>query len=335
MSTVPTHTLHFHSQTFRGLKPGPRLIITGAVHGNEVCGTQAIRRVLAELKAGTLHIEAGTVTFVPVTNPLAYAKRDRAGDRNLNRNLRPPIVPQDYEDRIARQLCPLLAAHDGLLDLHSFQSQGQAFAMVGPRNNSGELEPFAHEAVESAVVARLGVGRIVEGWLSTYAEGIRRRQARASDGSRKAQLVTDPHYGVGTTEYMRSTGGWAITLECGQHLDPEGPAVARLAILRTLVHLGMLAPDAVEAFQPATPLEMLRLYDVIDRESMDDQFAREWKSFDPITEGELIGTRGSGEKVLAPSSGRIVFPNVKSQPGTEWFYLARESDRELGWGDAE
>ena len=99
-----------------------------------------------------------------------------------------------------------------LLDLHSFQSQGQPFAMVGPRNNTGELEPFAHEAIESAVVARLGVNRIVEGWLSTYAEGIRRRQARASDGSRKAQLVTDPHYGVGTTEYMRSTGGWAITL---------------------------------------------------------------------------------------------------------------------------
>ena len=34
--------------------------------------------------------------------------------------------------------------------------------------------------------------------------------------------------------------------------------------------------------------------------------------------------------VLAPSEGRIVFPNVKSQPGTEWFYLARPSDRQLG-----
>ena len=38
----------------------------------------------------------------------------------------------------------------------------------------------------------------------------------------------------------------------------------------------------------------------------------------------------SGEAVLAPSEGRIVFPNVKSQPGTEWFYLARPSDRQLG-----
>ena len=61
---------------------------------------------------------------------------------------------------------------------------------------------------------------------------------------------------------------------------------------------------------------MLRLYDVIDRESMDDHFAREWKSFDAVTEGDLVGTRANGEPVLAPSSGRIVFPNVKSQPGT-------------------
>jgi predicted deacylase len=330
---IPTQHLRIHQ--YAALQPGPKLIVTGAVHGNEIHGSVAMAEIMKQLDGGELTLLRGVLTLVPIVNPLAHTLNRREGDRNLNRNLRPPIVPQDYEDRIARQLCPLLAAHDGLLDLHSFQSQGQAFAMVGPRNNSGELEPFAHEAVESAVVARLGVGRIVEGWLSTYAEGIRRRQARASGGSRKAQLVTDPHYGVGTTEYMRSTGGWAITLECGQHLDPEGPSVARLAILRTLVHLGMLAPDAVEAFQPATPLEMLRLYDVIDRESMDDQFAREWKSFDPITKGELIGTRGSGEKVLAPSSGRIVFPNVKSQPGTEWFYLARESDRELGWGDAE
>lgn len=325
---IPTQHLRIHQ--YAALQPGPKLIVTGAVHGNEVHGSKAMAEIMKQLDSGELTLLRGVLTFVPIVNPLAHNLDRREGDRNLNRNLRPPIVPQDYEDRIARQLCPLLAAHDGLLDLHSFQSQGQPFAMVGPRNNTGELEPFAHEAIESAVVARLGVNRIVEGWLSTYAEGIRRRQARASDGSRKAQLVTDPHYGVGTTEYMRSTGGWAITLECGQHMDPNGPTVARLAILRTLVHLGMLAPEAVEPFQPTAPLEMLRLYDVIDRESMDDHFAREWKSFDAITEGDLVGTRANGEQVLAPSSGRIVFPNVKSQPGTEWFYLARESDRQLG-----
>src|SRR5260221_13088285 len=84
-STMTTH--HFKSVSFTGLASGPRLMITGAVHGNETCGTQAIGRVLNEIDSGALKIARGRVTFVPVTNPLAYARKDRIGDRNLNRNL--------------------------------------------------------------------------------------------------------------------------------------------------------------------------------------------------------------------------------------------------------
>ena len=326
MSSHPTH-LRVHQ--FAGLQPGPRILITGAVHGNEIHGTKAMTEIARQLDAGELALKRGTLTFVPIVNPLAHQLNRREGDRNLNRNLRPPVIAQDFEDRIAKQLCPLIAQHDGLLDLHSFQGQGPAFAMIGPRNNSGELEPFSQEATESSLAASLGVGRIVEGWLSTYALGIARRQQRSHDGSRRAALIADPHYGVGTTEYMRSTGGWAITLECGQHLDANGPEVARLAILRALVVLSMLDESAVPPHHPSQALEVLQLYDVIDREDMGDSFEREWASFDTVEQGQKIGTRASGEAVLAPSEGRIVFPNVKSQPGTEWFYLARRSDRQL------
>ncbi|PTT88801.1 succinylglutamate desuccinylase [Pelomonas sp. HMWF004] len=325
-----TSTTHLRIHQFAGLQPGPRLLVTGAVHGNEIHGTQAMTEIARQLDAGELTLLRGTLTLVPIVNPLAHQLNRREGDRNLNRNLRPPVIAQDFEDRIARVLCPLIAQHDGILDLHSFQGNGPAFAMIGPRNNAGELEPFSQEATESALAAALGVGRIVEGWLSTYALGLQRRQQREHDGSRRATLISDPHYGVGTTEYMRSTGGWAITLECGQHLDPAGPTVARLAILRTLVHLGMLDASAVEAHRPAQPPEVLQLYDVIDREAEGDQFEQAWASFDPIAQGQRIGTRASGEPVLAPSEGRIVFPNTKSAPGTEWFYLARPSNRRLG-----
>lgn len=325
--TQPTH-LRIHQ--FAGLEPGPRLLVTGAVHGNEVHGTKAMAEIIRQLDAGELTLLRGTLTLLPIVNPLAHQLNRREGDRNLNRNLRPVVIAHDYEDRIARQLCPLIAQHDGILDLHSFQGNGPAFAMIGPRNNHGELEPFSQEATESALAAALGVGRIVEGWLSTYALGLQRRQQRAHDGSRRATLISDPHYGVGTTEYMRSTGGWAITLECGQHLDPNGPEVARLAILRTLVFLGMLPETAVEPHRPAQAPELLQLYDVIDREDMGDTFERDWASFDAIAKGQRIGTRASGEAVLAPGDGRIVFPSTKSLPGTEWFYLARPSDRLLG-----
>jgi predicted deacylase len=79
---------------FKALQPGKRLIVLGAVHGNETCGTRGIARVLAELDSGALQITRGSVTFVPVTNPLAYQRAQRAGDRNLNRNLRPNDQPQ-------------------------------------------------------------------------------------------------------------------------------------------------------------------------------------------------------------------------------------------------
>jgi predicted deacylase len=220
---------------------GPRLLVLGAVHGNEVCGTQGISRVLAEFESGAQSLVCGSVTFVPITNPLAYKKVQRSGERNLNRNLAPTSSPLEYEDHIANWLCPLMAQHDVLLDLHSFQGQGQAFVMVGPKDNRGELEPFAHAAQEEAMALRLGVQRFVDGWLSTYARGVeRRRAAMGADASRQALLNTDARYGVGTTEYMRSVGGYALTLECGNHADPQAPEVAYRAIRNTLAHLGLV-----------------------------------------------------------------------------------------------
>lgn len=323
---APTH-LRLHQ--FAGLQPGPRLLVSAAVHGNETCGVGAIQRVIAALDSGALTLLRGSVTFIPIVNPLAHAKGQREGDRNLNRNLRPPVIPQDFEDLIARQLCPQLAAAEVLLDLHSFQGQGKPFAMLGPRDNQDELEPFAHERAEGRLAACVGTERIVEGWLSTYALGLQRRAERRSSGSRRDTLQQDPNYGVGTTEYLRAQGGYGITLECGQHLDPDAPEFAYQAILRTLVLLGMVDAAVVEP-RPATKPELLQLYEVIDREHEDDQFVRAWASFDPVTQGQPIGTRADGTPVLAPDDGRIVFPAANAQPGSEWFYLARASQRQLG-----
>lgn len=62
---------------YAALRPGPKLIVTGAVHGNEVAGTKGIRRVLSELDHSELELIRGTVTFVPVCNPLAYNHQRR------------------------------------------------------------------------------------------------------------------------------------------------------------------------------------------------------------------------------------------------------------------
>ena len=320
---APLHP--FKSVTYNGLHPGTRLIVTGAVHGNETCGTTAIGRMLAEFDAGQRVIARGAVTFVPVCNPLAFQHRRRAGDRNLNRALMPTETPREYEDHVANWLCPLLAAHDGLLDLHSFQGGGQPFVMVGPQDNSGALEPFAQAAQEVALVRALGVQRAVDGWLDTYAEGVAQRQADArADGLAADTLDQHPRYGVGTTEYMRSQGGWALTLECGGHDDPQSVEVAYRAIANTLAQL-RLTDDAPPA--PVAAIEALSLYRVVDKRHADDHFARDWQSFDPVRAGTLIGTRASGEPVLAPDDGWLVFPNPRAQARQEWFYLARANPR--------
>jgi hypothetical protein len=46
--------------------------------------------------------------------------------------------------------------------------------------------------------------------------------------------------------------------------------------------------------------------------------------------GDTIGVRHDGTLVTAPADGRIVFPNVRAEPGHEWFYFARPSARPLG-----
>ena len=312
-------SLYFQSVSFSGMASGPRLIVLGAVHGNETCGTRAIRRVIGEIESGQLAIVAGSVTFVPITNPLAYLRQQRMGDRNLNRNLVPTDNPVEFEDRIANWLCPLLAQHDVLLDLHSFHTAGQPFVMLGPQDNRGTLEPFSRSAEETALAIRLGVHRFVDGWLDTYATGVARRLA-AGVSAREA----DVSYGVGTTEYMRAQGGIALTLECGQHDDPAAPDVAYRAILNTLAHLQLSLASQPET---VTETEALRLYEVIDRAHADDQFARAWSSFDPVRPGALIGSRHNGAPVVADSAGYIVFPNPKAQVGQEWFYLAKPSSR--------
>jgi len=315
--------LPFKSVRYAARSPGTRLIVLGAVHGNETCGTRAIERVMAELDCGALTLAAGSATFVPVANALAYAHGRRAGERNLNRALRPTDTPREFEDHVANWLCPLLAAHEVLLDLHSFHSGGQPFVMVGPRDNSGPLEPFAQAAREEALVRCLGVARVVDGWLDTYATGVAQRRRAAEAEGRVGALEMDPRYGVGTTEYMRSVGGCALTLECGWHDDPASVEVACRAIRNTLAQLGLSG----EPPPPAQRLEALSLVSVVDKLDMADAFVRDWHSFDAVQQGEAIGRRANGELLTAPHDGWIVFPFAAAQPRQEWFYLARASRR--------
>ena len=129
-------------------------------------------------------------------------------------------------------------------------------------------------------------------------------------------------YGVGTTEYMRSTGGYALTLECGQHADPQAPEVAYQAIMNTLAFHKLIEAPAPQP-APYEEIEALSMVVVHDKLDEGDHFTRQWASFDPLTEGEQIGLRADGTPVVAEFGGRILFPDAKALANKEWYYLTR------------
>jgi predicted deacylase len=319
-------TLRIHG--YAAPEPGPRLIVLGGVHGDETCGTAGIERAVAAFDGGQLRLLRGQLTMVPVANPLARRRGRREGERNLNRLFEPTApgqAPADYEARVTDLLCPLLDRHEVLLDLHSFQSEGEAFAMIGPRNNTGALEPFARAFEEGQLALHLRTPRVVEGWLDVYAAGVAQRTGAGAGGQ-----PADPAalaFGKGTNEYMRSRGGYGVTLECGQHEDPAAPRLAYEAILSALRLLGMIAPDPGAA--PPPKPELLRLVSVTDRLHAQDRFVRDWATFDPVAQGDLMARRADGSALRAERDGFIVFPNVEALAGAEWFYFAVRSERVL------
>ena len=298
--------------SFHSLAAGPRVIVTGAVHGNEPCGARAIAAMIAEFRAGRRQLLRGSVTFVPVVNGMAYRLNRREGDRNLNRALREYPVPGCNEDRIANLLCPLLRAHDVLIDLHSFAADGPPFALIGPDEDQPGLESGAQGAAEMALAQALGLPFVVYGWMPAHLAALD-RQGRAGEIA----------LAVGTTEFMRFAGGAAITVECGRHDDPAAVDVAYRVIARGLAELGLIAGESLPL--PAAPV--LEIGEAILAESDDDRLVRRFRTGEPVQKGEIIGHRADGSPIVAPTDGAVIFASGTVRAGTELCFLCRDSSR--------
>src|ERR1041385_2107608 len=69
----------------RGTKPGPTLLVTAAIHGDEINGVQIVRNLIIELKERDIR---GTFVGVPVVNRFGFLnhQRDMPDQRDLNRS---------------------------------------------------------------------------------------------------------------------------------------------------------------------------------------------------------------------------------------------------------
>lgn len=305
---------HIEIRRFSALNSGAHLVVLGAVHGNERCGTEAIRRLSAELEAGSVRLTHGTLTLVPICNPRAYAQGVRFCERNLNRYFYPKDEPEHYEDFIDPILCRVLDEADALLDLHSYQSQGEAFCFLGTTS-----------AEEIAFARALKVETYIHGWADAFSRNATPEQRRAS---------------MGTTDYTRANGrgAVAVTLECGHHQHPLAAEMGYTGIRRAMAHLGMCTPytppagipDAAFAAQHAIAMRQ-----VVYQEKP-GALVQPWQHAQRVAAGEVIARYDDGQEVRAPFDAVLVLPKTSTDHaiGSEWFYIGEETSFPLPAGAA-
>ncbi len=287
--------------TFHSTRPGKHLVVFGAIHGNEHCGPEAISQAVRALQSKEIVLHNGTVTFVPICNPGAYMANQRFIDRNLNRHFYPKETHQNYEDSLDGVLCGLLDHADALLDLHSYQSQGDAFCFLG--NTSYEEIDFARA---------LGVDTYVYGWAEAFGKADTEEQRRAA---------------IGTTDYtrMNERSGIAVTLECGHHHNADAPLIGYQGILRALAHFDMISDDPTPAYDVNTQ-HCIRMEQVFYQEKP-GVLAQPWRHAQPVRQGEVIARYEDGEEITATQDGVIVLPKTETDHaiGAEWFYFGVET----------
>lgn len=287
------------SHSFHAEQAGPRLLVTGAVHGNEICGPRVIPDFVRDFAEGRRVLKRGSVTFIPVCNPGAHAADVRFLERNLNRFLVPHETPDSYEARLGNILCPYLERCDFLLDLHSYAVGGAPFIYAGPE-----------DPIERAFARALGAEAMVFGWQASYA------------ASGRPQRPAEPEESTGTTEYARRFGARAVTLECGGHREAHSIDVARRAIGLALAHLDLVAGGAVAGdVSAAVPLiEAKRVF----FRNRGGAFVKDWKNFERVRAGEVIAYDGDGTALAVPGDGVLILPHADTPDGSEWFYWGQE-----------
>jgi predicted deacylase len=211
---------------------------------------------------------------------------------NLNRVWSAELLQGDEhspELRRARELRPVVAAADHILDLHS---------------TSQDVEPFwVYPAYQRNAEVALAIGRPA------------------------VHLVMPNGLGSGTPVIQHgrhgmagSDAGAALVAECGQHFRQATGQVALAVTLDFLAHFGLIARREASAPKPPQRrYELLQTYVIATPEF---RFTRPLVGFETFASGELIATDGSRE-IRAPEDCAILMPAREAIPGREGMYLAR------------
>jgi predicted deacylase len=280
---------------FESGRPGPRVLVNALTHGNEICGMVAATHLLdtgVRPKIGTL-----TVSFAHVEAYNAFDAGKPFDNRqivhNLNRIWSDEMLggsEDSPELRRARELRPVVAAADHILDIHS---------------TSQDVVPF---------------------WV--YPAFDRNADVALAIGLPAVHLVMPDGLGSGTPliQHGAHAGadapGAAMVAECGQHFKRASAELATEVALRFLAHFGLIdrAPAAAFPRQPQRRFELLQTHIIRDAGF---RFVRPLVGFETFAKGELIATNGPDE-IRAPCDDCTVFMPARTViVGREAVYLTQ------------
>ena len=288
--------------------PGPVLMISAAVHGNEVCGVHAIKTLLD----CAITPQTGTI-ILALANPDAYAAHlarggvNRYVDQDMNRLWADDMLAQpagDCEPRRCQDLLPFLQATDFLLDLHSMTLEGPPLVLTG-------LMPRARQFAEQLCIGDY--------------------------------LIADPGHAAGRR--MRDFGRFcgpnahhtALLLECGQHQSHSAVAVALRACLRLLGFFGHKIPDKLEKTMqeqfhlgavkdPPVPQQVVTITDTITVRTDNYRYLGPKKALHTVTETGTLIARDGDRAITTPYPDCILLmPALQASPGQTAVRLGRLS----------
>jgi succinylglutamate desuccinylase len=286
--------------------PGPLLIVTGGVHGNEPSGVESLERVFEELERASVPLRG---RFVGLAGNLAsLARGARFVDEDLNRLWTPERVaaargtsePATSEMREQRELLFAIEAllqtpaeSTTLLDLHSTSGAGPPFAILSDKVPNRRLV----EAL--SVPAVFGLHRDVRGTL---------------------------------IEWFETLGHASVVLEGGQNDAPQTRARHEAAIWTALASLGMVDAGcgvdlaAQRALLASSTAHLPGAIDVCLRWGIEpgEHFRMEpgFANLQPVRRGELLARTGRhGEvPIRSPFDGMLLMPLYQAQ-GNDGFFL--------------
>jgi len=126
--------VELQTQRFDSGQPGPDLLITAGVHGDEHVPMQAVRDLIQHFRedAALRQSLRGSVTLVPVVNESAFARGHRCGSDNLDLARTCPGKPDgSVTEQTAHALSRLIESADFYIDLHSGGTELSVFPLAG------------------------------------------------------------------------------------------------------------------------------------------------------------------------------------------------------------